>query len=56
MAGNLGKAAGESWNASFGKILKKFARAHPSKIREVEANTGRNIDGGEASASLWEAY
>lgn len=55
-ARNEGKAVEDSWNASFGKILKQLSNDYPSKIQEIEAGVGKEDSGGRTTVSLWKVY
>ncbi len=53
---NNGKEVHESWNASFGRILKKYSQDHPEIIREIEAKAGLFLDGRHTTASRWKVF
>lgn len=53
VARNKGKSGGDSWNASFGKILKMLAADYPLRIQEIQAKVPTQVDGGRTSTSRW---
>lgn len=53
---NKGKEVHESWNASFGRILKQFSKDHPKTIREIETKVGLFLDARKTTASRWEVF
>jgi hypothetical protein len=56
MARNEGKSVNSSWNASFGRILKMYAKDYPARIIEIEAKSRTQVGGSNTSSSRWEVF
>ena len=53
---NKGKNPHDSWNASFGRILKRYSQDHPEIIGEVQAKEPLFLDSRPTTSSRWEIF